>query len=64
MAITKPEIGTTFHTGQASPVSGKFVCVKCEQAGKKHEIKVKEGEMFPECKDCKSAVDWRLTEYK
>jgi hypothetical protein len=62
--MTKPAIGTTFHTGETSPVHGKFSCMKCEQAGSKHEIKLKEGEIFPQCKDCKSDVDWRLVEYK
>ena len=63
MAITKPEIGTTYHTGQMSLVSGKYSCMKCEQMGSKNVIKVKEGEMFPQCKECNADVDWRLVEY-
>jgi len=58
---TKPTIGTTYRTGETSPVSGKFKCTDCEKAGKDHKTKVKEGKTFPDCE--KMAVTWRLEEY-
>ena len=60
---TKPEIGSKYQTGEVSPVDGEFACMKCEEAGSKNIITVSQGETFPICKPCKSAVTWRLERY-
>jgi hypothetical protein len=58
---TKPELGSKYKTGEKSPVSGNFICVDCERAGKKHQETVSEGKAFPKCEDMN--VTWRLTSY-
>jgi NAD-dependent SIR2 family protein deacetylase len=60
---TKPEIGSTYRTGDLSPVRGEFSCVKCEQAGGRNVITVSQGEKVPECNQCHAAVTWRLDRY-
>jgi hypothetical protein len=62
MEKTKPTIGTTYRTGETNPVSGKFVCMMCEEAGQDHKVSVKEGKAFPDCD--KMAVTWRLDSYE
>jgi hypothetical protein len=65
---TRPPIGSIFHTGQKSPVSGAFSCVMCEEwitpqqpGGDDHIINVREGDSFPQCEGAQ--VDWRLIGY-
>ena len=60
---TRPEIGATYRTGEISPVSGAFACVKCEEKGGMNVITVSQGEKFPRCKECNAAVTWRLARY-
>ena len=64
MASTlKPEVGSTYRTGDISPVNGAFACVKCEEAGGMNIISVSQGEKLPQCKECNAAVTWRLVRY-
>jgi len=58
---TKPAIGSTFRTGETSPVSGTFKCAMCDKAGQDHKVAVQEGKTFPMCES--TAVTWRLDSY-
>ena len=46
---TKTDLGTTYKTGEKSPVTGSFVCVDCEKAGKHHAMNIRESDKLPEC---------------
>jgi hypothetical protein len=59
---TKPDLGSKYKTGEKSPVSGNFICVDCEKAGKKHQESVKEGKEFSKCAGMN--VTWRLASYE
>lgn len=58
---TKTDLGTTYQTGEKSPVSGSYVCVDCEKAGKHHAMNIREGDKLPECEGEKAT--WRLESY-
>ena len=58
---TRPDLGSRYRSGEKSPVSGAFVCVEDEQAGKEHKINVSEGKTFPQCEG--SDATWRLVSY-
>jgi hypothetical protein len=58
---TKPDLGSKYKTGDKSPVSGSFVCVDCEQAGKHHTMNMSEGDKLPPCENMN--VTWRLESY-
>ena len=58
---TKPDLGSKYKTGEKSPVSGNFICVDCEKAGKNHQENVKEGKEFSKCSGMN--VTWRLASY-
>lgn len=63
MSATLVPIGTTFRTGEKNPVSGNFVCVRCENAGRQNMIPLSKGETFPPCSKCNAAATWRLARY-
>ena len=58
--ITKPAIETTYRTGEVNPVTRKYACVKCEQAGGKRIITLPQGAPFPKCDQSHSSVWWRV----
>ena len=58
---TKTDLGTTYKTGEKSPVTGNFVCVDCEKAGKRHAMSIREGDKFPQCEG--ENTKWRLESY-
>lgn len=62
MATTKVELGSTYKSGDKSPMTGTYVCEECEKAGTQHHIKVTEGAAFPQCDGEKAT--WRLESYE
>ena len=59
---TKADLGSKYKTGDKSPVSGNFVCVDCEKAGKHHQVRMSEGDKFPQCEG--ENTTWRLASYE
>ena len=60
---TRPAVGTTYRTGDISPVNAQYLCTKCLEKGSRHVITVMQGAAFPPCDQCKEDVTWRLENY-
>lgn len=59
---TNATLGSTYTTGEKSPVTGDYVCVTCEEAGITHTIRVIEGAALPTCEH--TDVRWRLESFE
>jgi hypothetical protein len=62
---TKPKriTGIAYRTGRINPVTTKYTCVNCEDAGRERVITLPKGAPFPKCDQCLDEVTWRLEIY-
>jgi hypothetical protein len=64
MAITiKPTTGIVYRTGRINPVTTKYTCTQCEEAGREKVITLPKGAPFPKCEQCLDDATWRLGIY-
>lgn len=66
---TTVAVGNAYHTGEKSPVSGRFEFVRhsnpdshCEPPADAQSLALAQGETLPPCPSCAARAVWSLTE--